>query len=76
MTKMTSLKGRFAKSLNRKKQTGASAIEYAILVGLVAAVIVAAIGSGTSGPLADSIGDAFEKVSDAIGKMDAPTPDA
>lgn len=65
MIKLSSLKNRLPQSM--KDQKGASAIEYAVLVGLVAAVIILAVGTGTDGALASAIDSAFDKVTTAIG---------
>jgi len=62
MIKLPSLKNRLPQSM--KDQKGASAIEYAVLVGMVAAIIVAVFAS--NGDLAEALEIALGKVTTAI----------
>ncbi|MGJ8690530.1 MAG: Flp family type IVb pilin [Gammaproteobacteria bacterium] len=49
---------------SRKKQIGAAAIEYAVVAGLVALLLVSIFGS--DGAMNDALTAAFEKVTEAI----------
>ena len=64
MIKLPSLKNRLPQSM--KDQKGASAIEYAVLVGLVALVVIAVVGSTGTGTLGAALTDAFSKITDAL----------
>lgn len=63
--RISTLKRRLPRSM--KKQVGASAIEYAVLAGLVAIVLVAVINPSTgSGGLKGALNTAFSSVTTAI----------
>jgi len=65
MIKLQSLKNRLPQSM--KDQRGASAIEYAVLVGLVAIVIIAVVGTDGSDALGGALNTAFGKITTALG---------
>jgi len=65
MIKLQSLKNHLPKSMQDQK--GASAIEYAVLVGLVALVIIFVVGTDGSSALGGALTTAFGKVTTAIG---------
>ena len=71
MIKLPSLKNCLPKSM--KDQKGASAIEYAVLVGIVALVIVAVVGGGEDGALGEALTTAFDSVTDAVNSATAGT---
>jgi|GEM_PF-3675545 len=62
MIKLQSLKNHLPKSMQDQK--GASAIEYAVLVGMVALIIIAVFS--TDGSLNDALEAALGKVATAI----------
>ena len=59
MMKLTALRRTFSDLL--KREDGASAIEYAIIAGLIAVAIIV-----TAGELGGSISDTFQSIIDAL----------
>ena len=59
-----------AKGANLRDQSGASAIEYALIVGLIAAALI-----GTLGDVGESVKSMFEGVSEAVEAAPVPAPE-
>ena len=54
-----------------KREDGASAIEYALIAGLIAVAIITAAGL-----LGDNIAELFEKIAETVSGVEAKAPSA